>query len=259
MILLDVLDRLPFAFGSVLAAVLGAIFGSFIAALALRWPRGEGLGGRSHCDSCGRVLGPLELVPLLSHLWLRGRCRGCGAAIHHFHARVEAAGALIGCAALLIMPGVAGWAWAVMGWMILPLLLLDARHYWLPDRLTIPMAVVGLLIGGPLTGADLDQRLIGALAAGLSLLLLRWAYRAVRGRDGMGGGDPKLFAAIGAWLGWQALPLVLVLASFSGIAWAILGHEKRNQPAMQRRVPFGVFLGVGGWIAAALFPHILAR
>lgn len=240
--------------GALLAAGLGLIFGSFIAALAIRWPKGEGLGGRSRCDSCGGALKARDLVPGLSFLWLRGRCRQCGAAIDRFHLAVELAGAAIGAAALLILPGMTGWIWALMGWMILPLILLDARHYWLPDRLVFPLAAAGLVLAGPLTATTLDDRWIGALAGGLLLLAVRLGYRALRGAEGMGGGDPKLMAALGAWLGWQALPLLLLIASGGGIIWALVSARKGDQPLALRPVPFGVFLGAGGWLAALLSP-----
>lgn len=251
-----VLDAMPMALGMGLAGLLGLIFGSFIAALVVRWPQNKGLGGRSHCDHCGAKLGARDLIPLLSRAMLRGKSRCCGQAIDPFYSRVEAAGAGIGVLALALMPGISGWIWAVMGWMLLPLILLDARHHWLPDRLNFALAAAGLILAGPLMGVDFDSRWIGAAAAGLILLLLRLGYRALRGREGMGGGDPKLFAAIGAWLGWQALPMLLLIASFGGIAWAIVGHKKGNRPIGYRRVPFGVFLGIGGWMTALIFPLI---
>src|SRR3546814_2788914 len=110
------------------------------------------------------------------------------------------------------MPGTAGWLWALFGWLLLPLGLLDARHMWLPDRLNAVLAVAGIFLAGPLLETSLLDRWIGALAGGSLLALVAWSYRRLRGGEGMGGGDPKLVAAIGCWLGWQPLPLVLLLA-----------------------------------------------
>lgn len=251
------LDALPFGAGVAFAALTGLILGSFIATLVLRWPAGRSLFGRSQCDGCGRPLGALDLVPLLSPLASHGRCRTCDAAIDPFHWRVELGAALIGGMALAIVPGTAGWIWALFGWMLLPLALLDARHFWLPDRLNALLAVVGLLLAGQMLGTSLSDRWIGALAGGGLLALVAWAYRRLRGSEGMGGGDPKLVAAIGAWLGWQALPLMLLLASLGGIVWALVRQRKGGQPLGERRVPFGLFACTAAWAAVPLWPLIV--
>ena len=253
------LDALPFGTGVAFAALIGLVLGSFIATLVLRWPAGRSVLGRSQCDGCGRPLGALDLVPLLSALASGGRCRTCHAAIDPFHWRVELGSALIGAAALALMPGTAGWLWALFGWLLLPLALLDARHYWLPDRLNLLLGIAGLLDAGAMLGTSLLDRWIGALAGGLILALIAWAYRRARGAEGMGGGDPKLVAAIGAWLGWQALPLMLLLASLGGIVWALVVQRKGDQPLAERRVPFGVFACTAAFATVALWPLLSAR
>lgn len=253
---MTILDALPFGMGVAFAALIGLILGSFIATLVLRWPADRSVLGRSRCDSCQQPLGPLDLIPLVSALWLRGRCRRCGAQIDRFHSIVEVGAALIGGLALTAMPGTQGWLWALFGWLLLPLALLDARHFWLPDRLSAVLAVVGLLLAGPLFGAPLLDRWIGALAGGTALALIAWAYRRARGGDGMGGGDPKLVAAIGCWLGWQALPLMLLLASLGGIVWVLIAGRKGDQPLAQRPVPFGVFACTAAFAAVPLWPLI---
>lgn len=244
--------------GVAFAAVIGLILGSFIATLVLRWPAGRSVLGRSRCDGCQRPLGAMDLVPLLSAFGLRGRCRRCDAPIDRFHTHVEVGAALIGGLALAFLPGTAGWLWALFGWLLLPLALLDARHFWLPDRLNAVLAVAGLLLAGPLLGASLLDRWIGAVGGGAALALIAWGYRRARGGDGMGGGDPKLVAAIGCWLGWQALPLVLLLASLGGVVWALIGQQKRDQPLAQRPVPFGVFACTAAFAAVPLW-SLIAR
>lgn len=253
------LDALPFGTGVAFAALIGLVLGSFIATLVLRWPAGRSVLGRSQCDGCGRSLRAIDLVPLLSALGLRGRCRDCGAPIDRIHSLVEWGAALIGGLALALQPGTAGWLWALFGWLLLPLALLDARHCWLPDRLTALLAVVGLLLAGPLLGASLFDRWIGAVVGGAALALIAWGYRRTRGGDGMGGGDPKLVAAIGCWLGWQALPLVLLLASLGGIVWALIVQRKGDQPLAKRPVPFGVFACAAAFAAVPLWPLLSAR
>ena len=253
------LDALPFGTGIALAGLIGLILGSFIATLVLRWPAGRSVLGRSQCDGCGRPLGALDLIPLLSALAARGRCRTCGAPIDRFHSRVEAGSALIGMIALALMPGITGWLWALFGWLLLPLALLDARHFWLPDRLGALLAVTGLLLAGPLFGAGLLDRWIGAVAGGMTLALLAWGYKRTRGAEGMGGGDPKLVAAIGCWTGWQALPLLLLLASAGGIGWALFAQRKGDRPLAERWVPFGVFLSIAAFAAAPIWRWLTGR
>ncbi|PHP17757.1 prepilin peptidase, partial [Sphingobium sp. IP1] len=133
---------------ALVGAVAGAIAGSFLATLILRWPQGRGvMRGRSACDGCGRVLGPIDLVPMLSALVQRGRCRTCGAAIDPLHGRVEAGCAIIGALALGFVPDLGGIGWALLGWLLLTLALLDWRHFWLPDALTLPLAFFGFTLG----------------------------------------------------------------------------------------------------------------
>lgn len=250
------LDALPFGMGVPFAALIGLVLGSFIATLVLRWPAGRSVLGRSQCDGCGRALGALDLAPLLSTLVSRGRCRTCDTVIDPFHWRVELGSALIGVVALALSPGTAGWLWALFGWLLLPLALLDARHFWLPDRLNLLLGIVGLLIAGPMLDTSLIDRWVGAVVCGLTLAAIAEFYRRVRVKDAMGGGDPKIVAAIGAWLGWQALPLMLLLASLGGIAWALVSQRKGDQPLSQRQVPFGLFACAAAWAAVPLWPLI---
>ncbi|WP_374525369.1 A24 family peptidase [Sphingopyxis sp.] len=242
-----------------LAGLAGLILGSFIATLVLRWPVGRSVLGRSQCDGCGRPLRAWELVPLLSALLARGKCGRCGAGIDPFHGRVELVSGLIGVVALALLPGTAGWLWALFGWLLLPLALLDARHFWLPDRLSAILALAGLLLAGPMLGTALLDRWIAAAVGGLGLAAIAWVYRRARGAEGMGGGDPKLVAAIGCWLGWQALPLALLLASLGGIGWALFVQQKGDQPLARRRVPFGLFACIAAWAAVPLWLLISSR
>lgn len=222
-------------------ALLGLIFGSFIATVAARFPHGRSaLVGRSACDGCARSLNGWELVPLLSWVALRGRCRRCGAPIAGLHPAVELAGLAIGGGAGLIAPGVAGVAAACFGWMLLLLGAIDAVAYRLPDPLTLLLALSGVTAGLLGIAPALGDRLIGGAAGYVSLWAVAALYRRARGRDGLGGGDPKLFAGIGLWLGWRALPPVLLVACVVGLAVALVGRK-----AMGDRLPFGTLLAIG--------------
>ena len=230
--------------------ILGAILGSFIAALVTRWPDGRSvMQGRSACDSCGRTLRAVELVPLLSAVILRGHCRGCGVAIGPVHWRIELAALVIGVAAGIVAPGPVGIAGAVFGWLLLALASLDLVAFWLPDRLTLLLAATGL--AGAALGIDppLTERLIGSLAGFGTLWLVASGYRRVRGRDGMGGGDPKLFGAIGLWLGWQMLPAVLLIASMIGLGVVLAAHLKGRSMAADTALPFGALLAIAAYPA----------
>jgi leader peptidase (prepilin peptidase)/N-methyltransferase len=159
-------------FWPVALGLLGAILGSFIAALVIRWPEGRSvMRGRSQCDACGVTLRPRDLVPLLSAALSRGRCRACGAAIDPLHWQIELAALWIGVAAGLTIGGPVALAGAAFGWLLLALAALDITEFWLPDRLTATLALAGLATG--LLGIDpsLSDRLIGG-ATGFAAL---WA------------------------------------------------------------------------------------
>jgi leader peptidase (prepilin peptidase) / N-methyltransferase len=228
----------------VLLGLLGAVFGSYIAVIAIRWPAGQRARGRSRCDACGETLRAAELVPILSFLVQRGRCRRCGARIGRSHPTIELLGTAIGIVAGCVAPGTEGAAGAVFGWLLLALGAIDLAAFWLPDELVAVLALTGLtggLAGSPPPMAD---RLIGG-AAGLGVLwLVAAGYRRLRGRTGLGGGDPKLFGAIGLWLGWRALPGVLLGACAIGIVWAIVMRMRGDA-----RLPLGTLLAAAafGW------------
>jgi leader peptidase (prepilin peptidase)/N-methyltransferase len=239
------------ALAPLLAAILGAILGSFIAALVSRWPHGKSvLAGRSHCDSCGTVLRPWQLVPVLSHIALRGKCAACGAAIGCDSLVIELMAAAIGAVAIAVHPGAAGVALAAFGWLLLPLAWLDYRHYWLPHALTAALAAGACVTAYAGLSPDWTSRLIGALTGFGSLWIIAIAYRRLRGREGLGGGDPWLLGAIGLWLGWQMLPLVLMVASGAGLAVA-LGLQRRGVALdSATRFPLGTLMAAAAWPVA---------
>lgn len=234
---------LPPPFWPILLGILGAVFGSFIATLAIRWPQGRSVAaGRSACDRCGRVLGATELVPLASFLLLRGRCRSCGSPIAVGHVATEALGMAIGVAAGAIAPGWDGVAGATCGWLLLALGAIDLAAFWLPDRLTATFAVVALAGGVAGIAPDLNARLIGGFGGFAALWLVALLYQRLRGRVGLGGGDPKLFGAIGLWLSWRALPSVLLIAALAGLAVVLAMAAVGRRPAATDRLPLGTFL-----------------
>jgi leader peptidase (prepilin peptidase)/N-methyltransferase len=228
--------------------VLGAIAGSFLSTILVRWPKERSaLRGRSCCDGCGETLRVAELVPILSFVFARGRCRRCGAAIDPRHLAVELGAAFIGFVAMAAHPGWLGAITALFGWWLLLVAALDAEHHWLPDRLTLPLVPVGLVAGWAGYGAALEERLIGAAAGFLLLALIAFAYRRLRGREGMGGGDPKFLAGIGAWLGWQQLPLVLLGAGLVGLASILMKRVRGGEVSATDRLPLGTLMALAAW------------
>lgn len=204
---------------------------------------------RSACPSCGHPIGALENIPVVSYLALRGKCSACRARISPRYPLVEAlTGLLSGYTAWHF-----GFTFATVGallfvWAMIALSFIDFDTFYLPDDITLPLLWAGLifnLFGG---FTDLASAVIGAVAGYLALWLVFWAFKLATGKEGMGYGDFKLLAAIGAWLGWKMLPLVIVLSSFVGafvgIALIVLAKRGRNVP-----IPFGPYLAVAGVIA----------
>lgn len=192
----------------------------------------------------------VELVPILSWLVLRGRCRTCDAGIGPLHIALEVLGAAIGVAAGLVATGPLAVTGAAFGWLLLLIGAIDFVAFRIPNALSLSLALLGLAAG--LNGFDppLADRLIGGAVGFASLWAVAQAYHRVRGRMGLGGGDAKLFGAIGLWLGWRALPAVLLVACLLGLAWALAGRMRADD-----RLPLGTLLAVAGfgmWIAANL-------
>ena len=237
------------ALWAVIYGVAGAIIGSFVAALVLRWLDDRSvLPGRSACDHCGETLRAWELVPVLSFVALRGRCARCRQPIDPLHWRIETIAALIGVSAGWVA-GPDGWTGALFGWTLLALGALDALAFWLPDRLTAWLAGAGLLTGllghAPLLG----ERIVGGLVGFGALWAIAQGYRWWRGREGMGGGDPKLMGAIGLWLGWRMLPGVLLAACVIGIGFVALRHLLGRRASGQDMVPLGLLLALAAYPA----------
>ena len=226
-------------------ALLGAILGSFIAALCVRWPEGRSvIRGRSSCDDCGYQPKPHEMVPILSWVALSGRCSQCKASIDRIHPLAEFAGAVIGGAAFLLLPVPQAAIYALFGWLALPLILLDFRHHWLPDRLTLLLALAGLAV---LVWARPDDLLLHLAASAIAFALLegmRRYYRHIRNVEGMGEGDPKLIGAITLWTGPYLLPAILLLASGGGLIWYLLAGKRAPE-----RFPLGALMLLGALVA----------
>lgn len=228
---------------------LAPFIGSFVGTVVTRVERPRDiLWGRSRCASCGHALAPRDLVPFLSWIQARGRCRYCGDRIAAFYPAIELAALGIALWSVMVASGWVTWATALLGWLLLALAIIDFEHYLLPDFLTLPLVAIGLAINGA-GGLDADlPYAIGAAAGYLFVVALRRAYWLLRGREGIGLGDAKLLAAAGAWIGWEGLPSVILIAALSGLAVALLWRWRGRDVALTDRIPFGTCLCLGIWL-----------
>ena len=236
-------DPLP----SWLLPLLAAPFiGSLVGVLIDRLPVGRPVAlARSQCDACGATLPPRDLVPLVSFWLLRGRCRMCGAPIRRFHLAVELVALGIAGAAVVAEPDASRlWLDCGLGWALLALGWIDARHMLLPDVLTLPLIPLGLL--ATLLRAP-EETTEHAAAAALGYLAFRGiaaGYRRWRGREGLGQGDAKLLAAAGAWVGLEGLPWVVGLGALAALLLAVL---RRRTLHRMLAVPLGEGLCLAFW------------
>ena len=203
---------------------------------------------RSACPHCGHMIRWYENVPVLGWLLLRGRCSACAAKISPRYPLVEAVTAAITVAIVMALgPHLATVAALLFAWALITLTLIDYDTQLLPDDITLPLLWLGLLVAVPDGGLPLADAVIGAAAGYLTLWLVFHGFRLATGKEGMGYGDFKLLAALGAWVGWQKLALIIVLSSgvgaVLGIALIVIAGRDRAKP-----IPFGPYLAAAGWV-----------
>lgn len=204
---------------------------------------------RSACPHCGHQITALENIPVVSYLFLRGKCRQCKAPISARYPIVELLTGVL--SALLIWrfgSGPAGWATLVFAYLLIAMTFIDADTQLLPDDLTLPLLWCGLLVNLNGTFVPLSDAVIGAVAGYLTLWSVYWLFKLATGKEGMGYGDFKLLAALGAWLGWKMLPVIILLSSLVGavvgIALIVFAKHGRDKP-----IPFGPYLAAAGMLA----------
>ena len=210
----------------------------------------------SSCTSCGAQITALQNIPILSYLILRGKCASCGNAISKRYPIVEATTAVL----TAIVAWRFGFGWEVAGaialtWALIAVSVIDIDHQLIPDSISLPFIWIGLMLSlfHPMAGAevlfiDAGTAIVGAVAGYLSLWSIYQLFLLMTGKEGMGYGDFKLLAVLGAWLGWQMLPLIILLSAVVGatvgITMIIVRRHDRNVP-----IPFGPYLAAAGWIA----------
>ena len=203
----------------------------------------------SRCPQCGHRITALENIPVLSYLFLKGRCSACKTPISPRYALIELLTGIL----TAVVAWHFGFSWQagaamLLTWALIAMSFIDVDHQLLPDNITLPWLWLGLLLSLVPVFVDSHTSLIGAAAGYLSLWSIFWLFKLLTGKEGMGYGDFKLLALLGAWMGWQLLPVIILLSSVVGAAIGIimiitLGRD-RNIP-----IPFGPYLAMAGWIA----------
>lgn len=271
MTVLEYLEGSPLLW-TLVCALLGLIVGSFLNVVISRLPRMMEAQWRSecallleteapapetltlskpasHCPKCKAGIRPWQNIPVFSYLWLRGKCANCGVAIPLQYPVVELCCALLSAwAAAHFGYGFAAVAAIILAWILLSLTVIDAQTQLLPDSLVLPLLWLGLFVNLFDTFVPLADAVVGAMAGYLSLWLVYHGFRLITGKEGMGYGDFKLFAALGAWAGWQQLPWIILASSLVGAIIGIgLMASKRLQQGQP--MPFGPYLAIAGWLA----------
>jgi len=203
----------------------------------------------SHCPRCKCEIKPWQNIPIISYLSLGGKCANCEEEISIRYPLVEATSALLsGLIAFYFGATEQTLALLLLTWSLIALTIIDVDHQLLPDSITLPLLWLGILLNTQGIFTDLTSSVWGAIAGYLSLWSVFWLFKLLTGKEGMGYGDFKLLAALGAWMGWQALPLIIILSSVVGavigIAGIIIMGRDKNVP-----IPFGPYLAIAGWIA----------
>jgi leader peptidase (prepilin peptidase)/N-methyltransferase len=268
----EILIHYPLAF-VLLAGITGLLVGSFLNVVIWRLPKMLerdwreqahdilGLPGEtplptynlmlphSQCPHCGHRIRVWENIPLLSYVFLRGRCSACAAAISPRYPLTELACGLL--SAFVAWHFGFGWPAClvlVLSWGLLAMSLIDAEHQILPDVLVLPLIWLGLIVNSFGLFVSLHEALWGAIAGYSVLWSVFWLFKLITGKDGMGYGDFKLLAMLGAWGGWQILPLTILLSSLVGAIIGLITLRLRNAKT-STPIPFGPYLAIAGWIA----------
>lgn len=203
---------------------------------------------RSRCPHCQHPISAFENIPVFSYLFLKGRCKACKHPISWRYPLFE----ILTMVLSVVVAYYFGFTWQtlfglIFTWSLIVLAAIDVEHQILPDDITLPLLWLGLLINIVGLFSPLNHALIGAVSGYLFLWSIYWIFKLLTGKDGMGQGDFKLLAMLGAWLGWQSLPIIILLSSFAGalvgVSLMLLKRHKRHQP-----IPFGPFLALAGWI-----------
>jgi leader peptidase (prepilin peptidase)/N-methyltransferase len=243
---------------SSLAIILAPCVGSLLGVVIERLPAGRPIVfSRSACDHCGATLTARDLIPFASYLARRGWCRCGQARLSWLHPSIELAALAVALSATTVLSGWLLWVSLGLGWVLLTLAVIDFREFVLPEMMTLPLIPAGLIVAWSIDPGLLIGHALGALAGFASFAAIAGSYRRVRGQDGLGIGDAKLLAAAGAWLGWQALPGVVLIAAASGLTLALAAALGGGRLGWTSRVAFGPHLALAFWLVWLFGPVVI--
>lgn len=238
--------------------IFGLLIGSFLNVCVYRMPRNESLAfPPSHCPSCGAAIPPWLNIPVVSYLLLRGRCRSCATSISALYPLVELLTALLGLGLYLrfglTLPF---FVLALLCAALVVVTFIDLEHQIIPDEISLPGIVIGFACSFFIPRLGWLNSLLGILAGGGSLYLVAWCYERFTGKEGMGGGDIKLLAMLGAFFGWKAIPFIIFVSSLtgSGIGLTIMFIKKQDGKIA---IPFGPFLVIGALVHIFFGPQLV--
>ena len=210
------------------------------------------------CPHCARRLPTPTLAPVIGWPLARGRCGHCAAALGITTPVIEFGALLVAVWAAAVLDGWLVWAGCVLGWALLALAAIDWRDLVLPDEATLPLIPAGIAVAYFVAPGLPVAHLIGAVAGFAVFVVVRWAYRRLRGREGLGLGDAKLLAAAGAWVGWVGLPSVVLIAAMAALAVALAQGLAGRRVGADQTVPFGSYLALATWIVWLYGPLVFA-
>jgi len=243
---------------SICSFILGAVVGSFLNVCICRLPRDESVvSPPSHCPGCGYLIRWYDNIPLLSYLMLRGRCRGCGERISPRYPLVELLNALLSLALYLRFgPTLAFCVLFVLCSALVAITFIDLEHQIIPDEISLSGIVLGFVASFFLAGHGWLNSLLGILLGGGSLLLVAYGYQLLTGKEGMGGGDIKLLAMMGAFLGWRSIPFIIFVSSLAGslIGISLMLIQKKDS---KLAIPFGPYLALGALLYVFYGPRLI--
>jgi leader peptidase (prepilin peptidase)/N-methyltransferase len=243
----------------IILSAAAAVIGSFLGTLILRLPVGEPvLLSRSECPHCHQRLGIRDLIPLVSWVALRKRCRACDTRIGLFYPLIELSAIAVALWAATLISGWLLAASCILGWTLLTLAAIDWQHQLLPNELTLPLIPAGIIVAYFVDQAAIIDHVIGAVAGFCFFEVVAWGYQWWRGRVGLGGGDVKLLAGLGAWVGWIGLPTIILLSTFAALTATLVRGARGGGIRATDRLSLGSYLAVAGWIVWLYGPLVPA-